>query len=239
MKRGLAGTFTGAVLFTAVVGVAHTSVGRPLRPILGFLGRHGVAAGSCPLGYDTAANPQEREAARAQFAASHRGESTASSRFAAGFTLDVTTEADVMSWSHARGVTCERTGKPSHSDVECNDLPAAAFSDAGPQKRTLWLNFAPKGTLVSIVVIGKDKTAEVVTREYGSATMRAAASGPAYLADADASTHMLEGGLLRQAHAEYRFRDYYVLVRESNMGAQGYMVHRGVQVTPTLAMTRT
>ena len=226
MKRSAITVVSASVLFTAMVGVAHTSVGRPLRPILGFLGAHGVSAGTaCPLGYDVASSPEAREAARIQFAASHRGAAVAGARFALGFTLDVTTESDVQGWAHAHQVTCERTSKPSHPDVECNDLPARAFGGSGPAKRTRWMNFEPKGTLVSLVVIGKDPSVNEITREYGDTQSRLTASaGPIFEADQDGSPEMLSRGLLRQSHAEFRFRDYYVLLRQTNMGNEGFIV---------------
>ena len=205
-----------AFAFFAIVGFAHTKAGRPL---LAMMGRHGGAKVGCPLGYDVAATPQEKEAARQRFASAHHGDARASGRPALGFTLDVTTRADVMVWAASNGVTCKKPR--SGADLDCAGVPDALLPEAsrGVGVRNLWLDFGAKDTLISVIAVRRDASADVISATFGAVTDDLAKeAGPASSVDGEATALRLSSGLLQQASAEYRFRNYYALTRATNMG---------------------
>ena len=207
-----------ALAFTAFMGFAHTRAGRPLLALMGH-GAHGPSAGGCPLGFDRAATPAQRATARARFAADHRGEGRATARPALGFRLDETTRADVTAWAASHGVTCKKPR--SGADVDCADLPEALLPDAsrGAGVRSLWLTFGADDTLVSVVAVRRDASAGVISAAFRAVTGDLASeAGPAATVEGDPSAARLSSGLLQQASAEYRFRDYYALARATNMG---------------------
>ena len=215
-KIAIGSAFALALAFVAIVGFAHTKAGRPL---LALLGRHGVAKVGCPLGYDVAATPLEREAARQRFAGAHQGVARAAARPALGFALDVTTRADVIAWAASSGVTC---AKPrSGADLACTGVPDALLPEAsrGVGVQSLWLDFGAKDTLISVIAVRRDASAAAISRAFGAVTGDLAKeAGPATSADGDAAALRLSSGLLQQASAEYRFRNYYALTRATNMG---------------------
>ncbi|MEO7329302.1 MAG: hypothetical protein ABI193_12030 [Minicystis sp.] len=124
LKRALVSIAALGLSCTGVMGFAHTKAGRPLLALMG----HGAAKDGCPFGYDVAASPEQKEAARQRFAASHAGASRASQRPALGFTLDGTTREEVRAWASSRGITCKvpRSGP----DLDCADVPSSALPEA-------------------------------------------------------------------------------------------------------------
>ena len=205
-----------AMALFALVGFAHTKAGRPL---LAMMGRHGGAKVGCPLGYDVAATPQQKEAARERFASAHRGEGLATARPALGFSLDVTTRADVMAWASANGVACQKPR--AGADLDCAGVPDAALPEEfrGVGVQSLWLDFGAKDTLISVTAIRRDASAALISATFGAVTLDLAKeAGPAASAEGDGSAARLSSGLLQQASAEYRFRNYYALTRATNMG---------------------
>jgi hypothetical protein len=204
-----------AVLF-ALVAFAHTKAGRPL---LAMMGRHGGAKVGCPLGYDVTATPQQRESARQRFALLHPGEGIATGRPALGFTLDVTTRADVLAWASSHGVTCQKP--KGGADLDCTDVPSDALPEElrGVSLRSLWLDFGARETLISVVAVRRDASAKAISAAFGAVTLDLAKeAGPPSSVDGEGSATRLSSGLLQQASAEYRFRNYYALTRATNMG---------------------
>ena len=118
VKRALAAVVGLLVVFTVVVGFAHTRAGRPL---LAFMAFGKAKGGACPLGYDVAQTPAQKESSRRAFAASHGAAERAAARPALGFDLDRTTRADVRAWASAHGIACKegRTGP----DLDCAGRP--------------------------------------------------------------------------------------------------------------------
>ena len=220
------GSIVGLLLsFTALVGFAHTKAGRPLLPMLAWMGvKLGHGAARCPLGYDRAATPAQREASKAEFAGSHRGDMLAAGRPALGFTLDRTTRADVVSWASAHGVTCAPGAGHGPADLSCPDVPDAALPDAfrGVGAATLWFTFGTADRLIAVISVGHAASADPVAAAYASATraLDRDAGEPSRRAG-DASPAQLASGVLYQASSEYRFRDYYAVARATNVGS-GY-----------------
>ena len=225
IKVAIAALASIAVLATALIGFAHT---KPGRPILKWLGMNrytsAITPGSCPLGYDKKATPEQKEAGRREFAATHAGAELATARPALGFELDRTPRADVMQWARENGVACAEP-KTGH-DLECRDVGAAMLpaSFGGVGLRSLWVDFGARGELVSVTTVRKDSDVERVTAVFASVTGAVErASGGASRVEGEPSARFVASGLLKQATAEIRMRDYYALARETNMG-DGYLV---------------
>jgi hypothetical protein len=215
-------TLAAGVLFTGVVGFAHTAPGRPLLGVIGpLLGMSG--GGRCPLGYDVKATPAQRQAQRRQFATTHPGSTKARERPAMGFVLDETTRGDVAAWATQHGVTC--VVPKSGPDLRCENVPRASLPDheQGIALHSLWFTFGAGDTLIAAVGIRNDKSELVIGQAFSRVTHTVEeAAGPATKADGDPSA--LASGTLYQASAEYRFQDYFVVARATNMGSQGFML---------------
>lgn len=223
-KKVILGAAAVCVALLGAIGFAHTAPGRPLLrvlgPMLGMGHAHG-GSGACPFGFDVAASPADKEAARARFAARHRGEGAPAARPALGFKLDHTSRAEVEAWAARSGLACHapRVG----AELVCADVPAAALpaaaSGAAPLIEELWFSFGGQGALTSLVAIRKEKRPEPIEAAFRAAeAFLSREAGPPAQASGDASSAALAAGLLRQASVEYRFRDYYAQARASNMG---------------------
>jgi hypothetical protein len=215
VKRALASILGLGVAFTAVMGFAHT---KPGRPLLMLIKGSRVARGACPLGYDVAATPEQKAAARRRFAATHAGAERAMSRPALGFDLDRTTRADVQAWAASHSIACR--APRSGPDLDCADVPASALPEPyrGATIASVWMTFGARDTLTSVTVVRRDRSAEAISAAFrGLASLLAREAGRG-MQSGDSSATTLGSGLLRQASAEYRFRDYYALARATNMG---------------------
>jgi hypothetical protein len=217
MKRALAralgiglGTTT---LLAGMVGLAHTSSG---RPFFGAIAR--MAHGGCPFGYDKPMSPAQRERARLNFSASHHGAHPAANRPALGFTLDHTTRAEVVAQMAKHGINC--TSGRGFSDLTCNGVPSSALGGiARVPDRNLWLTFGTKDQLLSVVAMSHDVRPKPISEAFVAArTALDQQTGTLTSMQGDPEPNVLAGGLLRQASAELRCSDYYALTRASNLG---------------------
>jgi hypothetical protein len=218
MRRALARTLTlafgTASLVLGAVAFAQTPTGNAIAR-----GLTRMAHGGCPFGYDQAMSPDQRERARAQFAAIHRGETRAPSRPALGFTLDQTTREQVQASMSAQGVQCS----PGHgiSDLTCLHVPSSALPGTAPAapERTLWFTFGTKDQLLSVVAVSRDPNAQTISNTFANTqNVLSSQAGAATTTAGSADSHALTQGLLRQASAEYRFKNYYAVERAANMG---------------------
>lgn len=231
-RRALYSTAGVALLGTAVMGFAHTPPGRPLLHWMG-LSMKGAGA-ACPLGYDVKQSPEQKEAARQGFAASHRGARPAGARPSLGFTFEKTTREEVLAWASAHGVKC--TAPRARADLDCEKVPAALFPGSGRQAdiTNLWLTFSGGGTLASLIAISREKDAAPITASFVAANEALTRlSGPADKQSGEGTPTWLAQGALRQASAEYRFQDFYALTRVTNM-SDGYVLTEEYRALPTL-----
>ena len=224
LARVLGGLGGFVVVATALIGLAHTKVGRPLRPLLVLIERVVPASTArCPLGYDVKATPEAREVGRRQFARAHAGPRAAGARPALGFSLDVTSRSDVQVWAAAHSIRC--TPPRAGADLECTNVPASAlpaeFGGVGLQ--SLWLNFGVGDRLVAVRAIGNAPDVAPVSDAFVAltATMRRRVGQPAK-EQGEATAASLAAGALKQASAEYRFKDYYAIARATNLGPKGF-----------------
>lgn len=216
--KPLLGVAALLVLATGVVGFAHTPPGRPLLALMG-MGKARTGGGMCPLGYDVAASPAQKESARQRFSEAHRGEASAKARPALGFVLDQTTESEVLQWATAHDVQCSKP--KSGADLDCVDVPAAVvgLGSKAPALRNLWLNFGEGARLRSVIAIRREPDVKAIGSAFDAMVEAVSQqAGPPAKVDGDGSPQRLSEGLLRQSSVEYRFTNYYALARATNMG---------------------
>ena len=194
-----------AVLFTGLVGLLHLPGAKPL--LLTLLGR-------CPVGFDVDMPVAERDAARATVVDTVRGDATALSRPALGFTLDATSRADVTAWAGTHQVLCT----PADTQIRCQSAPAAALGTAWPADHVTF-SFDAHDRLVAVQA-GSDLTAqEAVDRHQAAAATALAASGPGATGRGEPTADWLAGGPLRMLNTEARYTDYRVRISATNMGS--------------------
>jgi hypothetical protein len=203
-----------AVVFTAVMGFAHTKSG---RPILVFLGKMVGKKEFCPLGYDHQSSLAERKSARQVFAATQAGKPSAQSRDALGFDLGKVSRAEVQSWILAHGGSCHAL--KSAAEMEC----LGTFYSA--KSATLWLEFDGNDQLVSSRGISKFSTAQGALSLFEQARQSVRKqAGPAVVESGKSSADALTL-LLSQASVSADFSNYVASVRVTNMGDSFAVTH--------------
>ena len=218
-----------ALALTAVIGFAHTGPGRPVLMMLGKVG-FPVPAGSCPLGYDRKQSPELKQAERVAFARLHHGDAAALGRPALGFTLDVTTPEQVLAWANEHHVDC--TQPTRGHDLECTAVPASALGDAndGVAAKALWMDFASNGRLSTVIAMRRSPTAPPISHAFSEVSLRLNREvGPSTAVQGDPA--LLSSGNLYQAVSEYKFADYYAVMRATNMG-DGFLLSQEFRSLP-------
>jgi hypothetical protein len=144
-----------ALAFTALMGFAHTSAGRPLLTVIApFMGM----SAACPLGYDHLASLQDRENARKAFARRMQGKPLMARKQALDFTIGKTGRAAAFKWAAAQGGACRKLRSPYES--ECK----GPFF--GSDSSTLWLEFDSRENLVSMRGIENYSTPQEARKLY-------------------------------------------------------------------------
>jgi len=214
LVRAAASLGLSAAVLVGAVGFAHTPAGRPM---LRALGR--VVHGGCPLGYDRALTPADRERAAHVFARNHHGDRTAPQRPALGFALDKTTRAEIIATMAKQGVAC--SAARGAADLTCTNVPSETLAGASltPPTRNLWFTFGAKQQLLSLVSISRAPAAAPISDAFLAAerTISEQAGAPTQTHGGTAP-EALAAGLLSQESAEFRFANYYALARASNLG---------------------
>jgi hypothetical protein len=216
---------------TAVTVAIHVA---PVRKALGWkpLGATadatgGTKSGWCPFGFghkDAEGNVVATPVARPH-SAPDANKAVALERPALGFTLDVTTRAQVQTWASEHGVTC--TPISGGATLECADVPAALLP-AGENSlglATAWFSFPfdDKLEIVKTMRHAPDAESVIAALDDEQTTLTAKAGAPV-VRDGDLDAEHLAIGQLRQAHVEFQFQNYRATVRATNMGARGYMM---------------
>lgn len=229
-KRLLAGSVIASGLFVGLVGFAHTKPGRPLRPMLVVLNKAMGAqpqakGGACPLGYDQGGTPADMEAARQRSVAQFKGATPSPTRPALAFTLKKTSRQEIEGWAKEHGVSCNAKQGPLR--LTCAAVPASALPATlgalGADE--IYFQFDPSGLLVSVGTVrssqdpqlaadAQDAIVRELTRQLGAPSSSRGEPGVAYL----------QGGLLRQARAEFRFSDYYATSSATSVGRGRFVI---------------
>ena len=207
------------VIFTGLIGLAHRPEARPA------LRRLGAALGlkqSCPFGYDTVASPEQVARARREFSASHAGSAPAPARQpVAGLEVGASTRAELDAWSVKVHATCAPQADPSH--LTCSTLPEPSTGSALLES-ALWLELDEHGVLARVTTVRRAASAAVISGAFRQlvAALGSTEVSPVHR-EGEASEAFLSAGSLRQASAEYRFSNYFALIRATNVG-EGYLL---------------
>jgi len=210
--RGSIYAASGLAALTAIAGLLHTPLGRPL------LARMGVG---CPV----QASPEDVERARLKAARATQGKDASPAQPALGFVLDRMTAKDVEAWAEREHVSCEdlRSG----TIVSCKDVPESALGGrSGGSVNELVLAFSPTSK----------RLVNISTSQFGLDGERAAAQMSAVVAGleqklgkptrevGERSGAYLDSAPLRTALVRYRFSDYQADVTATNLPGKGMVV---------------
>lgn len=170
----------------------------------------------CPLGYGRDQTPEQRVRSEARAHAKRRGEGSASARPALGFALDAATAVDIDAWARRLKLVC-RSGHAGLT-VACENIRGTSAEELEGIE-SLWFAFGGKGTLTSVKALRRSATADAVWQDYSKTVSELTRqAGKPVRASGLQSADDLSRNLLGQAAAEYRFEDYYAVVRATNMG---------------------
>lgn len=208
-------------LFVVVGGFLHTPAGRPLLAKL--------AGKACPFGREKL-EPVRREALRREglgkFAKIER---SAPVRSALGFELGSARRADVTKWAaeHRLGCRAEAQG----AGLACDAVPGGLVGETGAHVGSLTFRFDPRERLVAVLrmVRTPDAARAVALAEEEQSKLRDRFGTPTR-AFGELSVASLEKGALRQARAEYRYRDFSTFASVTNLGHASYLVTEEAQL---------
>ncbi len=212
LKKLLVGAAVSAVAVTGLIGLLHTSVGKPLL----------MKTGGCPAAN---APPEGVEDAQKRAIRLTRGGAPAPQRMALGFDLDKTTLADVQAWAKAHNITC----KASREDttLSCENIPAEALPATFARTRIdeLELSFRVKDkSLFSLSTWRWNMPEDAAGRELESVAtgLRNALGAP----ETDEGDRKRLG---REQYAgaivKYNFKDYLCTVSGMNLPNKGITMH--------------
>jgi len=201
---------------TAMIGLLHTSWGRPLL----------MRLGGCPVGKASAAEIEQARV-HAMAATKRPNAGAAPSRPAIGFTLDVSTPDDVRAWAKASRVTCVEKREGMY--FACKDVPIAALGDRASEPGTaddVSFAFRPKDrALVNVTVTWYSLPAPLAASRTSSADARLGeALGAATSSEGDATAAHLASATYATASASWRFDDYQADVTATSFGVRGVAV---------------
>ncbi len=224
--KWLAGLGGVVIALVALIGFAHTPSGHFLLPYL-WLG------GKCPVGGDM--KPEARDAVRAQVLAPAAGTVPAHARPAMGFTLAVTTAAEITAWEAAHSLTCPQdVGTTRCENVPANALDAAAAAyGSARQAQEVRFGFDAAGLLISVDVhydLTDSTDAIALYQSISDALM--AAAGPVTTERGLGTVEHIDHGPLQQDRREYDFADYRATVTLTNQGHGRYVLRETFQDVP-------
>jgi hypothetical protein len=197
-------------LAVALVGVAHTKVGRPL---LGLMGA------GCPVDLD-GVDPARVESHRQQELGRQLGELDALSHPALEFVLGETSRAEVEAWRQRSGAECQ--DKRGGSALEC--------TLAAPDN--VFLQF-DDGRLVALDAFTTTASAEQAMAEVAALRDRLVTKvGVVSAAYGARSADELGARTMAHAAVEFRYRRYLARVTATNFGSRGFRVRQQYQWLP-------
>ena len=218
LKRGLFALSGTAAGFFALVGVAHTDLGRPL---LGLL--RGVPG--CPVLHGPA-DPARAESFRVSQLSRRTGIEPAKSRQALGFELGKTARPAVATWADSVGASCQHSG----TSLRCFGFRETS---GAPRLDDVLFQFDPAGALVAVDVLRAPSDARqalAYLEELASKLERDV--GPATSEVGEQSTSYLEGQRLRRRALEFGYRDYVARASATSFGARGVRIREQYQFMP-------
>jgi hypothetical protein len=203
---------------TALLGFAHTPVGRPL------LARLGGSGAGCPVGAPI--TPAQLEAQRAAAMAPLRGLALAPSRPALGLAIDRSTPADVRAWATELGMQCE--AGLIQSAVRCEGSVAAGAI------RNVYARFDTAERLVALDVFRAGAAGSLAAARFDERRRLLASDlGPPADTSGEATAAYLEAAPLRRAAIAYRFRDFAADVSAVNHAPGDVVLREQYRSIPT------
>jgi hypothetical protein len=194
-----------ALAATAVIGVLHTKLGRPLLAKLG----------GCPVQSATQDDLERiRHIAVAQNVTDN---ALAPARVALGFKLDVTTDDEVHAWASKNSVSCD--DDTAKGQIICKDVPGKFLGDDQVEPvEELTFAFSAKHQLVNLLALrhGLDSTraSKVFLERRGRLEKEI---GPPSHSAGETSPEFFDQDILRTAIVDYRYKDYEAEVSATTM----------------------
>lgn len=212
VKKALVGVAITVAAATGVIGLLHTSVGKPLL----------AKAGGCPANN---APPQGVEDAQKRAIRLTRGSAMAPARMALGFELDKTTLSDVQAWAKAHGVACKATREDT--TLSCVDIPAEALPATFARARIdeLEMSFRVNDkTLLGLSTWRWHLPEDTAARELDSVVngLRGSLGSPTVN---EGDRARLGRELFAGAIVKYNFKDYLCTVSGMNLPEKGITLH--------------
>lgn len=211
LLKAAAGVGAAAFLATALIGVAHTTWGRPLLklPFLSALAQHG----GCPVGN---IEPAAFEKVRQQKLQGDVGAAIALAHPALGFTLGQTRQSDVERWVASTHTSC-KAGLVA-SVLECTDVTAAG----GPPISQLRLQFDAQLRLVSVDLFRADPEGAALIERFQSLGRELDERvGPATTSVGTPTLAFVKQTGLQTVMRSYGYRDYVATAMLLNFGKRG------------------
>ena len=195
-----------SVAAVAVIGVAHTPMGRPLLAYIpGF-------SSVCPIGAEL--DPVQRAQARAEATRGLRTDTPAPSHRVLAFELGQTSKDDVRGWARDAGLRCEEALRWTCSGHRLEGLEATVSFGFDPQGRLLEVEQRARVSDAADASAATVALARHVESNVGPATLERGRMDAGYLAAAP----------LRQHLREFRFADLRARVSTTNLGERGFAV---------------
>jgi hypothetical protein len=222
LKRGVLYGAAIVTLLIAVIGLLHTSVGRPIltRSLVPLLAKLGVA---CPI---TKATPQQIDHARTIPAAAYLGKPKAPARPAFGFTFEKTTLADMQAWAQQNHIDCDKLNG-NETLRACKNVPASALGEPAsfPAAEEVDFEFRAARTLAVVSVLRRGLSVQQANAMAAAAStkLRQTLGAPQKTAGDNSAAHFAKGPL--QAYQEeYEFGDYGATLTETRLGNTGLLL---------------
>lgn len=218
----------GGVLAVAglfgLIGFAHTPAGRPILNAL-------RGAPGCPVDF-AELKPERVEQKRIAALAKRRGSALESSRRALGFTLGSSHKAEVVAYLSGHAVACqeERDG----SVLRCDGAPSELSPGNAPRIDDLYLQFDEHERLVAVDAYRQGTSSSAALAWLSEMDGKLAREvGPATGQQGELSEAFLEGGTLRRAANQYRYRGYVAELSATRFGSRGVRVREQYQWVPS------
>jgi hypothetical protein len=214
LRRAAAGVGGFLVVATALVGLLHTPLARPLL----------MRLGGCPMA-GARMTPAEMDRARAIAVSANRDTRSAPMRPALGFVLDSTTLAEVHAWAARERVDCEdtRAGLVTCSHVSPVSVGRPAVEGVIDE---LALAFDTRGHLVNLTTFRSHMRSGDAAKAADDVALRLSGElGPADHANGSFDARRLSvPGADSLAAVAYRYKDYFADVMAMNLPASGASV---------------
>ncbi len=196
-----------SLLVVGLIGLAHTSMGRPLMDWLYKVG--------CPVDFEKM-DPKVVETYRQEQLSRAHGDTPAVSHPAMGFELGTTTKDDVMKWVAEEKLVCSE--KRQGTVIEC---PVVRVENAPSviDAKELYLQFDLEQRLIAV-----DLWREPTSSVHAVAHVRAidkdlqSTVGPHTQSKGQMNGDFLAQAPLRRSAYEYRYQNYIAKISATNFG---------------------